>query len=40
MAVYLRLDPQRDYRFMWVAQLAMSEPVPNQWKEMYDEQGY
>ena len=40
MSVYLRLDPQRDYRFMWVAQLAMSEPVPNQWKEMYDEQGY
>jgi hypothetical protein len=40
MSTYLRLDAQRDYRFMWVAQLAMSEPVPNQWKEMYDEQGY
>ena len=40
MAVYLRLDPQRDYRFMWIAQLAMSEAVPHNWKEMYDEQGY
>jgi hypothetical protein len=33
MATYLRLDPQRDYRFMWVSQVRvpLTLPPPRRW---------